>query len=171
MVRERVQSTADSAGDIDTPFIDLTICPAYDAAYKDDVLQHYGMDKNEYRNEGVYFPRNNAKDMDLRVIFQSITYDIAELLSHITIFTASKHNTHLDIEFDRPNFTDHINITTKYWPGFGRCFSIHPKEHILKQGVNAVLFVARIDIYIYFGYPGQFMNPNTKSKVGQCLNN
>lgn len=171
MVRERRKSTAEAVGDIDTPFIDLTICPDYHAAYKENALKAYGMDKAEYRTKGVYAPSNNAENMDLRSIFNSVTYDIDEILFRADIFTSSKQKTHFYIEFDGPNFTEHIDITTKYWPTFGRCYSMHPKDHVLRLGVRKLDIVARIDIYIYFGHPGQFLNPNTKSKVDQWLSN
>ena len=55
MIRESSMSTKDSSEDTDTPFIDLTICPAYDVAYKDDMVEHYGLNKKHYRAHGVYF--------------------------------------------------------------------------------------------------------------------
>ena len=158
-------------GDIDAPFIDLTICPAYLSAYKDDVLNAYGMDKKEYRKKGVYSPSNNTQGTDLRAIFKSVTYDIDEILFRAVIKTTNRQKARFDIDFDGPNFTEHIDITTKYWDSFGRCFSMHPKDHVLKLGVRLVDFVARMDVYIYFGHPGQFLHSNTKSKVDQCLRN
>ena len=67
MFRERIVSTTEAVGDNDTPFIDFTICPAYDAAYKDDVLNAYGTNKDQYRKKGV---NNNTKGKDLRAIFK-----------------------------------------------------------------------------------------------------
>ena len=171
MVRERIQSTADAVGDINTPFVDLTICPTYTAAYKDDVLKAYGIKKKEYRHKAVYSPSKNSRDMDLRAIFKSVTYDIEEMLFRIVIKTTNRQKARFDIEFDKPNFTDHIDVKTIYWDSYGRCFSIYPKDHVLKLGVRLIEFVARIDVYIYFGHPGQFLHPNTKSKVHECISN
>ena len=173
VVRERVQATAESAGDIDTPFVELTICPTYDAGYKGDTLNAYGMDKEEYRYKAIYSPGNNTHDIDLVSIYKSVTHDIEEMLVSIKVYTTNEKTGQrsFDIKFDQPNFMEHIDITTKYHPYLGRCFSIHLKDHVLKLGINAVTIVARIDVLVYFGHPGQFMNPNTKSKVYQCLSN
>ena len=58
----------------------------------------------------------------------------------------------------------HIKITTKHSPTYGKCYSIRPRTHVLKYGILVVDIVARMDIMIYLGYPGQFMY-NTKTKV------
>ena len=143
----------------------MTICPDYFSAYKTDALNAYGINKKEYRSKGVYSPSNNTKDTTLRDIFKSVTYDIDEILFGIALFTSNKQKTRFEIDFDGQNFTEHIEITTKYWGTYGRCFSLHPKDHVLKLGVHQIEIVARMGIYIYFGYPGQFMY-NTKTKVG-----
>ena len=164
-IRERVKSTADAAGDTSTPFVDLTICPAYESSYKEDVLRQYGMDKDKYRREGVYIPQNYTPDMDLRNLFEEVTHDIHEVLFSISIYTNSRNNSAFTTDFGTKNFTKHIHITEKYYHYFGRCFSINPREHVLRFGINAIKIVGRVKIYIYFGHPGQFTYSNTKSKV------
>ena len=88
-----------------------------------------------------------------------------ELLFRISIYTNTRKTSYFGIEFDENNFTDHLDIKTKYYHYFGRCYSIHPKDHVLKLGVNAIEIVARLKIYAYFGHPGQFTYFNTKTKV------
>ena len=168
VIRERSQSTADAAGDVNTPFIDLTICPAYDSAYKDYVLEAHGIDKEKYRTKGIYSPTiNNRTNTDLRDIFDSITYDVDEILFRVVIKTMDKQKPKIKINFGGSNFTEHVDITTKYWPSYGRCFSMHPTDGILEMGVTGIEIASRISIYVYFGYPGQFMYVNTKSKVSE----
>ena len=70
-----------------------------------------------------------------------------------------------NVEFSNDRFTEYLEITTKYWPTFGRCYSMHPRNHVLKFGVYGIDIVARVNLFIYFGYPGQFMYPNSKAKV------
>lgn len=162
-------SFTEASEDTDSPFIELTICPSYESAYREEVLNAYGMDKEKYRGKGVYSPSNNSKGMELRSIFNNVTYDIDELLFRISIRTNSQQNRSFDFEFDGKDFMEHIDVITKYYHHFGRCFSLHPKKHILSLGVNAIVVVARINVYVYFGHPGQFMSLNTKSKVYVCL--
>ena len=76
---------------------------------------------------------------------------------------------YFEITFEGNNFTKHLHITTKYYQYFGRCYSIHPKDHVLKLGVNAIEIVARLKVYTYFGHPGQFTYSNTKTKVSIFL--
>ena len=104
--------------------------------------------------------KKNSKSPDLREIFNSITYNAEEILSSIIIHTVNKK---FNIDFGGSNFTAHVDITTKFWNSFGRCYSIHPKDHVIKLGITRFEIVAHMGIYVYLGYPGQSMQ--TKSKV------
>ena len=167
MVRERVISTKEATEDIDAAFIDLTICPDYHFAYKNDALLSYGLNKNQYRGQAAYSPKriHGENFTNLESVFHSVTYSIDEILHRIVISTSNKDDPHFNIDFNSSNFTEYIDIQTKYWPTYGRCYSIHPKDDVLKLGVWGVDIISRINIYIYFGYPGQFMYPTSKSKV------
>ena len=169
IVRERIVSTSDGVDNIDMPFLEFTICPTYQSAYNDNTLEKYGMEKHNYRREGKYSPTFNNEGFDLREIFNSITYNVEEIMLYMEISTLDRHHSKFEIEFEGTNTTDHIHIGTKYSDTFGRCYSIHPKDHVIKLGVTKIDIVARLDIYIYFGYPGQFMY-NTKTKVIIFLN-
>ena len=150
MIREHSMSTQDSSEDTDTPFIDLTICPAYDVAYKEDLVEHYGLNKKQYRAHGVYFNKTYNQSNDVRSVFENVTHNIGELMHRMIIATRKSR---LILNFDESNFSKDLDITTKYWNNFGRCYSIHPKDHIIKLGI------INIDIV---GYPGQFIRTKTK---------
>ena len=60
--------------------------------------------------------------------------------------------------------SEHIKVITKYFDSFGKCYSISPRNHVLKHGITLVDITARMDITIHLGYPGQFMY-NTKTRV------
>ena len=167
MVRERVESTKDIINDIDASFIDVTICPSYHSAYKEETLKSYGLSKEEYRRNAVYSPKHDSTKnaTNLQYIFESVTYDITELLLRVIVTTSNKKNPRFNIEFNNNKFTEYLVITTKYWPTYGRCYSVHPKNHVLKFGVWGIDIVARVNLFIYFGYPGQFMYPNSKAIV------
>ena len=149
-VKEHVKRTSQPSGDI--PFIDLTICPSYHSAYKDDVLKYYGIEKTKYRSKGAYRPNNDTTENDLREIFKAITYNVDEILSRMEIVTLSLNTPYHVIDFSRHNFTEHLHITTKFWSTYGRCYSLHPTDDVLKLGVTGIIFEARVDMYVYFGY-------------------
>ena len=164
IVREHIRHTADVVKDANLQFLELTICPGYRYAYKDDVLKRYGMDKRKFRKGGSYAPLNYSEGMDLRKIFNSVTYEIEELLLYIKIFTLDRQKPQLTIDFQALNTTRHIKVVTKYRSTFGKCYSIQPRDHVVQLAIVKIDIMARYGIYVYFGYPGQFMY-NTKSKV------
>ena len=165
MIREHSMSTRNADEETSTPFADLSICPSYDFAYKSDVFKYYGLNKTTYRSRGIYISNNNNQSYDLRTIFNSSTHTINELLNYLTIVTRDRKYSRLNIIFNETNASNILNITTKYWYNLGRCYSFHPNDKVLKFGIIRFDFVSLIDIYIYFGFPGQFMHPNTKTKV------
>ena len=149
------------------PFIDLIICLNYFAAYKSNSLEYFGLEKEKYKHGGQYYPTTNGSDTDPRAVFDEVSYDVEEIFKGIRIKTLSKQKPYVDIDFTKEGFDRHILITTKFWNTFGRCYSIIPRDDVLKLGVNSIIFETTIDIYVYFGHPGQFLAANRNSKVTQ----
>ena len=165
-VTEHVKYTTDTMENANVPFIDFTVCPAYESAYKEDVLKYYGLTKSDYRSKGVFYPKANGTNLDPRQLFRNATHEVNDIFFKIAMKTLSYDTPSYEIDFSaKDDFSKNINITTKYYEHFGRCYSIHPKGEILKLGVTSMYFITKINIYVYFGYPGQFMYSNTKSKV------
>ena len=162
-IKEYVKHTLTPSDNI--PFIDLVICPNFFAAYKVDALKYYGLEKGKYRSKGQYYPTINGNDTDPREIFYEVSHDVEEIFVGIRIKTLNKEKRYVDIDFSQGNFNDHLSITTKFWNTFGRCYSIIPKENVLNLGVNNMEIKTRVDIYVYFGHPGQFLAANRNSKV------
>ena len=169
MTREQIRSTSDGETDKNLPFIDFIVCPHYDVAYKTDMIEMYGLNKNNYRRNGIYVPTKNYNySKGLRTVFNDVTFDVHEILKQIRISTSDLENDWIveTLNSSRKYLTNLI-IVTKYQRNLGRCYSIRPKQNVIKLGILSIDFVAKIPFYIYLGYPGQF-NYNTKTKVS-CL--
>ena len=162
MIREKLLPTTDTANNVAIPFVELTICPDYFVAYKDAALRTHGLDKNMYRYKGVYVNLTNNKFDDTQVIYDSITHDVDEIISSMIFSTSTNY---IVIEFNKTQLYDDIEITTAYHHTYGKCYSVHPKAHLLEQSIQIITIVSHVDALVYFGYPGQFMHPNTKTKV------
>ena len=157
--------TGELTNEYDILFVDLIICPEYFAAYKKEKLQYYGIEREKYRNNGHFYPTINQPDKGPREIFYEVSYEVDEILNGIRIETLDKKSPYIDIDFSKTNFDQHITITSKFKDTFGRCYSIIPKQGIQNLGVVGILFEAKMDIYVYFSHPGQFLNPNGQQKV------
>ena len=164
MVRERILPIEVAAENMDSPFIGITVCPYYTSAFKKEALYGYGLDKRDYTG-GVYFPKKGTNKNDARATFVSVTQEVGEILKQVDIWTRYGNDSHFVVNFEASNQSDHIDIETKYWPLFGRCYSLSPRKHVLQQGLSFLEFYSRIDIYIYLTYPGQFMHTNSRTKV------
>ena len=70
---------------------------------------------------------------------------------------------------DSTNDSELLQVITKYkGSSLGTCYSIRPKDPIVGLGIFKIDFVARLGIYVYLGYPGQFMYL-AKTKVKYIL--
>ena len=147
------------------PFLDLIVCPEYFEAYNTDKLQYYGMEKETYKFQGQYYPKNNSNGTEARNIFYEVTYDVEEIFDRIRINTLNKADPFIHIDFSKGNFNDHLVITPKFWNHFGRCFSILPKHDVRTLGIVDIIFEAKRSIFVYFGHPGQFEAANRNTKV------
>lgn len=147
------------------PFVDFVVCPSYQVAYKKDVMEYYGLDRQNYVRGKTFYPAKHGTGVDPRQLFNTITYNISELFSEIVVRTLNKDEPKITIDFSSKNFTNWVIIETKYLEALGRCYSIHLSDEIIQFGIISVAIQTKVDIYVYFGYPGQFMHVNTKSKV------
>ena len=134
-------------------------------AYKEDVLKEHGLDRETYLTGRTSYTSDNGEKIDPRELFDSITYDVSELFSEIVVRTLSKDDPKIKINFANQNFTSRVDIKAKPYAKLGRCYSIHLSDQIIELGIISVAIQTKIDIYVYFAHPGQFMHVNTKSKV------
>ena len=134
-------------------------------AYKGNVLREYGLDSTKYR-AGHFSPAiNDSTSLDLEFIFDAITHSPNEVLKTIKITTKDRKQRSFLRNFEKGDIeTENLEIITKYQNNLGRCFSIRPKDRVVSLEVIKIDITARMDIYVYVGYPGQFMY-NTKERV------
>ena len=71
----------------------------------------------------------------------------------------------VDVNFDTDNYNSFLMISTKYSDTFGRCFSIIPSKEVQRLGVQSMIFETKMDVYIYFGHPGQFLAADSDTRV------
>ena len=138
-------------------------------AYNDTMTDFYGLAKTSYRYQGMWSPEKNGRGTDLRKVFEDITHDIDEIFVNIRIKTLSKERTYVDVNFKKDNYNNSLIISTKYSETFGRCFSIIPTKEVQELGVQSIIFETRMDVYVYFGHPGQFSATDADTRVTKSL--
>ena len=129
------------------------------------MIDFYGLSKNDYRGKGRWSPTKNESGTDLRRVFDDISHDVDEIFVNIRIKTLNKQRKYVDVNFAKDSYNDSLVITTKYSNTFGRCFSIIPTNEVQQLGIYSIIFETRMDVYVYFGHPGQFLAAGRNSKV------
>ena len=111
----------------------------------------------------MWSPEKNGTE--LRKVFEDITHDIDEIFVNIRIKTLNKEKRYVDVNFMLDNYNDYLIISTKYSETFGRCFSVIPSKEVQQLGVQSMIFETRMDVYVYFGHPGQFLAADSDTRV------
>ena len=122
----------------ETEFPSFTICPDFDVAYKEDVLEKYKTSKWDMR--GLRFPNTRSNNLSTLQFFKMVTYNLTEIVTSMSIETIKKYPastnftklTMYDLErvgLQNDSITEkQIPLDEKKWISetyllFGRCFS------------------------------------------------
>ena len=164
--KTHIKPTSDPA----TPFVDFVVCPSYQKAYKQEVIRNFGLEREQYKDGVSFYPLANETDLDPRSFYDKITHNFSEIFDKIIVRTLNQKEPKVTIDLSKEEETERIFIETKHYATFGRCFSIQMPDDIISNGIISIEFIANVDIYVYFGHPGQFMHVDTKSKVSESNN-
>ena len=85
------------------PFVHIIICPEYFNAYNKKALEYYGIEKENYKRNGYFYPKRNGASRDPRHIFTEVSHAVEDILNGIQIKTLSKENPYIDIDFNDEN--------------------------------------------------------------------
>jgi hypothetical protein len=127
-------------------------------AYKKNALEYYGLDVQNYVRGKTFYSAKDGADVDPRQLFNNITYNISEIFSKIVVRTLNQKEPKITIDLSSKNFSDRLIIVTKYYAIFGRCYCIQLSDEIIQFGIISIAIQTKVNIYVYFGYPGQFMH-------------
>ena len=68
--------------------------------------------------------------------------------------------------FDHDHAThEHANFQVVHDLTFGKCYSMEIDKNVTKRGVMDITFISRMDIYIYFHHPRQYLDIDSTTKV------
>ena len=147
----------------DTTFIALTICPAFDVAYKSETLESMGSNRSLIQS-GRYFSLNESmKNWDF---FDQIVYSKEELIRRVIVNTRDRQNAAISLGLEN---SENATWSNKYNRFYGRCFSLELSKTVTAKGVRSVEIETFIDMYVFLHYPGQFTEYNSMTKASHVV--
>lgn len=134
----------------------LVICPAYNAAYKEDKIKQLGITSSEAYKEGD-IQGNSSKDE--RSVFEDITYGKAELIDTMDVrFPLDKEKkTKINLNADA------IQTREIKYPTLGKCFEVDLAQ--FAEPLESVYIKLKLPGYVYVNIKGNFFNADSYSKV------
>ena len=96
-----------------------------------------------------------------RKVFIEITHELNEILEEVIVQTASIPKFHIDLS----KSSNDITVDVMHARKFGRCYSIQIANEIVNQGISEIEFLSKMNTYIYFHHPGQWLSSDQKAKL------
>ena len=133
------------------------MCPSYHDAYKETMLKKYGTNKTNYKKGNFSL----VAGISPRQGYIDITHELSELLEKVVVQTATIPKLYINISKESQD----VIIDTMHSRNFGRCYSIQIVKDIVKQGIAEIEFLSKMNTYIYFHHPGQWLSSDQKAKL------
>ncbi|TRY78401.1 hypothetical protein TCAL_10417 [Tigriopus californicus] len=150
-------------------FLAFSICPAFEAAYKNDVLDNYGITEKNYQ-KGIYTPTINPENKSHEDIFNEATYTLEEILMEIKLKTSNQSWTEVAVPFKFEEWDNEIAAwDTNYHQLYGKCYTMSLQPDIAQMEVTQVQVESKINIFVFLHHPGQFNDFNSKTKMHSIL--
>lgn len=129
--------------------------------FSDTELQKLGSDRRTY--QAMNFATTTSQSP--QEVFRLVTFELHEIMKKISIRTTNYDSPKITLDMSMPNNDSIVTWNTKYKELFGRCYSMELSNLVTKMGIIQMTFKAKMGIYIYIHYPGQFNDFDSKTKV------
>ena len=120
------------------------MCSRVGDSYKIPILKKHGLTKKDYTKHGIF--SSKFKNKSPEELFDEITYGLTEIIEEIEVITEDFVKIAINLKKDATVF----NMPHEW---FGKCYSIELASHIVKQGISQIVFVSKLNTYIYFHHP------------------
>ena len=139
-------------------FLSITVCPAYQSAYKRVLLENYGASVSQYRR-GDFFAPNASKSP--KEVFDEVTFNLNEIVKSVTIARSN------DVVKLMPSSGEATgwSWTEKVYVIFGKCYVLQLESEFVSSGVNNIAIQTNMDALVYLHHPGQFYAQNSRTRV------
>jgi hypothetical protein len=134
----------------------LTVCPAYELAYREGQLLNWGIPGIKDYRKGNF---RGSSSIDERDIYENVTYSFYQLVEEIKIgYPADENN-----KSKKTLKPEEIVVRLVKYPTLGKCFEIKLEQ--FGETLEYVRFNIKERGYIYVNIGGQFINRDSQSKV------
>ena len=155
-------------------FPHITICPDYQYAYKEDILELYNSSPSQIRNS--LYPK--VQNLTSYEFHDFVTYELEEVLDSMEISVtnplAMKNGSFYKVQYlpdpdtSESKFTlgfDPQDWTTQRYKTFGRCYSFKAPKFIQRAKIEDIAMVFKRNSVVYLHHVGQFFSMDGDTKL------
>ena len=155
-------------------FPHITICPDYQYAYKEEILELYNSSPSQIRNS--LYPK--VQNLTSYEFHDFVTYELEEVLDSMEISVtnplAMKNGSFYKVQYlpdpdtSESKFTlgfDPQDWTTQRYKTFGRCYSFKAPKFIQRAKIEDIAMVFKRNSVVYLHHVGQFFSMDGDTKL------
>ena len=155
-------------------FPHITLCPDYQYAYKEDILELYNSSPSQIRNS--LYPK--VQNLTSYEFHDFVTYELEEVLDSMEISVtnplAMKNGSFYKVQYlpdpdtSESKFAlgfDHQDWTTQRYKTFGRCYSFKAPKFIQRAKIEDIAMVFKRNSVVYLHHVGQFFSMDGDTKL------
>lgn len=150
----------------ETTFLAFTICPTFEEAYVNSSLDSLQIMRRQYK-DGFFYGNlsvNGDFEDDGFKLFNSVTYDLEDMMWGIVLSTADVQQPKISLPMDNSNKSI-VEWDTKYVDTYGRCYEMRIAPNVTHLNIINIVFKSKIGIHVFMHHPGQRMDVDSKTKV------
>ena len=158
-------------------FPHITLCPDYQYAYKEDILELYNSTPSQIRNS--LYPK--VQNMTSYEFHDFVTYELEEVLDSMEISVSNplvkKNGSSYKVQYLPDPDTSRIweskftlgfdpqDWTTQRYKTFGRCYSFKVPKFIQRAKIEDIAMVFKRNSVVYLHHVGQFFSVDGDTKL------
>ena len=158
-------------------FPHITLCPDYQYAYKEDILELYNSTPSQIRNS--LYPK--VQNMTSYEFHDFVTYELEEVLDSMEISVSNplvkKNGSSYKVQYLPDPDTSRIweskftlgfdpqDWTTQRYKTFGRCYSFKAPKFIQRAKIEDIAMVFKRNSVVYLHHVGQFFSMDGDTKL------
>lgn len=98
-------------------------------------------------------------------MYDNASFTLQEMIAGISLQTWSEDEGKIYLPVLGPLDPDVIKWTPLHHRLYGYCYNLEIFHKLSVLGISEIVFEGKMDLYIFYHYPGQFLDYNTMSKV------
>ena len=149
------------------PFPDLTFCPV--KRYKENILKNNGIENISEYIENAQWVSKDVTKAGPEELYHEVTFPVEEIIDWVEVYLdryfKGSEKIVLNLTTNPCGGSEEKVFLTREYYYNGNCYSIVMPDCLHQTGPVEVIISLKEDVDVFIHHSGQFMSPNSRSRV------